>query len=319
VTPHTFPQIVLFEGLPGSGKSTTAHLLALDLERQGRPARWYYEHEAPHPIFDRAALDRALEDGQVAGDFCERAIAGWQRLAQSAAAPDQTIILESAFFQLPLHPMLLMDWPEERIAAYMRDVEQALAPVRAVPIILRHENVEAALRQAMTWRGAWFADYLEQRVSTSAFGRARGLTGLDGVLRYFVDYRNLTDRLRQGLTLPCVVLDAAAPKDTLSQRVMDTLGLPPLIAFETAVALELFAGHYQDPASDNVLDIVTDGTHLYVDGEFKTRLIQCGPAAFEITGTPVRLEFTGHGDGPMQKIDCRANLPDLPHEWVRTA
>jgi hypothetical protein len=319
VTPQRFPQIVLLEGLPGSGKSTTAHLLALHLARHGRAARWFYEHDTPHPIFDRASIDLGLDEGRVPDDFCDQAVRRWRRLAEDVAAADESAVLESALFQLPLHPMLLMDWPEARMAAYLRDVEAALSPARTVPVILRHEHVDAALRDALTWRGEWFRDYLEQRIARSAYGRARGLTGSDGIVRYFTDYRDLTDRLRQHLALPCVVLDAAAPKETLPSRVMAALGLPEFLPFGTDVAPQLFVGNYKDPASDNAMDIVTDGTHLYVDGAFRTRLIQRDRATFEIAGTPVQLAFTANGDGRMEKIDCRANLPDLPREWVRTA
>jgi hypothetical protein len=315
----TFPQIVLLEGLPGSGKSTTAHLLARHLARHGRAARWFYEHETPHPIFERSDIDLGIDEGRVPDDFCERAIAGWRTLAASAAAGDQSLILESALFQLPMHPMLLMNWPEERIAAYARDVEAALAPARPVPIILRHDDVERAVRDAMTWRGEWFADYLNQRISRSAYGQAHGLSGPDGVVRYFTGYRDLIDRLLTRLSMPAVILDAAAPKHTLPDRVMDALGLPPFEPFGTDAAPQPFVGSYKDPASDNTMAIVTDGTHLYVDGEFRTRLIQCGGAAFEISGTPVRLEFLPGAGGSMESITCHANLADLPREWVRTA
>lgn len=313
------PQIVLVEGLPGSGKSTTAHLLSLHLARHGRTARWCYEHETPHPIFDRAAIDLGLDEGRLPGDFCERATANWRRLAESAAAADHSMILESAFLQLPLHPMRLMDWSDEQIASYLRSVEQATAGARTVAVILRHEDVGTAVRDAMGWRGEWFADYLQQRIGRSAYGQRLGLTGDEGVVQYFTAYRDLTDRMLQALTLPVVVLDAAAPKETLPTRVMAALGLPAFVPFGTDVQPQPFVGHYKDPASDNAVEIETDGTHLFVAGAFPTRLIQRDATTFEIAGTPVRLAFEANGDGRMQKIDCQANLPDLPREWVRTA
>ena len=313
------PQIVLVEGLPGSGKSTTAHLLSLHLARHGRTSRWCYEHETPHPIFDRAAIDAGVDEGHLPDDFCDQAMAAWRRLAESAAGADHSMIVESAFLQLPLHPMLLMDWPDERIAAYLRGVEEATAPARTTAVILRHDDVATAIREAMGWRGEWFADYLDQRVSRSIYGRRLGLTGPQGVVSYFTAYRDLVDRMLARLELKAAVLDAAAPKDTLPSRVMAALGLPEFMPFATDAAPQPFVGRYQDPASENAMDIVTDGTHLYVDGAFPTRLIQRDRTVFEIAGTPVRLAFQENVDGLMQKIDCEANLPDLPREWVRTA
>ena len=40
-----WPLLVLVEGMPGSGKSTTAQWIAHELTRPGRPARWVYEAE----------------------------------------------------------------------------------------------------------------------------------------------------------------------------------------------------------------------------------------------------------------------------------
>ena len=45
-----WPRLALVEGLPGSGKSTTAQWLAHQAERQAQPVRWIHEGEWPHPV-----------------------------------------------------------------------------------------------------------------------------------------------------------------------------------------------------------------------------------------------------------------------------
>jgi thymidylate kinase len=42
--------LVFVEGVPGTGKSTTAQFLARQLIRHGRPARWFYEEQVPNPF-----------------------------------------------------------------------------------------------------------------------------------------------------------------------------------------------------------------------------------------------------------------------------
>src|SRR5687767_5330975 len=53
--------LVLVEGLPGCGKSTTAQFLARQLRRAGYRARWHYEEETPHPVFRRPAESTTWE------------------------------------------------------------------------------------------------------------------------------------------------------------------------------------------------------------------------------------------------------------------
>ena len=43
-----WPALVFVEGLPGSGKSTTAQWIAHEMEARGRPSRWIYEAEMPY-------------------------------------------------------------------------------------------------------------------------------------------------------------------------------------------------------------------------------------------------------------------------------
>ena len=43
-------ELIFVEGVPGSGKSTTAQFIARRLARSGRPARWFYEEQAPNPV-----------------------------------------------------------------------------------------------------------------------------------------------------------------------------------------------------------------------------------------------------------------------------
>jgi adenylate kinase family enzyme len=43
-------RLVLFEGIPGSGKSTTGQFIARRLAVLGISARWWHEEEAAHSV-----------------------------------------------------------------------------------------------------------------------------------------------------------------------------------------------------------------------------------------------------------------------------
>lgn len=51
-------RLILLEGLPGTGKSTNAYFLLMQLERQGKTVKWIHEVAQPHPVlfFSEAGL-----------------------------------------------------------------------------------------------------------------------------------------------------------------------------------------------------------------------------------------------------------------------
>lgn len=50
--------LVIVEGIPGSGKSTTARFISLQAERNGIETKLFHESAFQHPIF----LDREVTD-----------------------------------------------------------------------------------------------------------------------------------------------------------------------------------------------------------------------------------------------------------------
>jgi hypothetical protein len=63
-------RLIIFEGLPSTGKSTNSRILLSQLERNGYKARWYHEDSRPHPtsFFYEASLSEAKYD-QFLFDF----------------------------------------------------------------------------------------------------------------------------------------------------------------------------------------------------------------------------------------------------------
>ena len=43
-------QLIMFEGLPSTGKTTNARFIHIQLERNGINAKWIHEVAMPHPV-----------------------------------------------------------------------------------------------------------------------------------------------------------------------------------------------------------------------------------------------------------------------------
>jgi DNA polymerase III delta prime subunit len=314
---HASPGLLLIEGLPGSGKSTTAHLLCRHLERQGRPTRWYWELESPHPVFE---FQEALDGDQLRAGFVETALANWTRFAAGLATRRELVILECSWFQSAVHPMLLLDWPETRIARYIASVERIVADIRPLLVVLRVSDVGARLRELEGERGPWCRELLEPRICASPFARARNLHGAAAVIGYLEAFRDLTDALCDRLHIETLVLDASDATVSFVDRIGRALGLPPCVRVETPLAdLERFAGLYTRADSEDGCRILTDGTDLFVDGAPPLRLIHHDAWTFEATGTCVQFDFLAGDDGGVRGLACHGALPDLAADYVRSA
>lgn len=312
-------RLVLIEGLPGAGKSTTAHLMSLHMARHGRPARWFYEHQTPHPIFHYPDILAAIETGQAADELFASAPDRWRAFASSIAGSGESAFVESAFFQLPVHPMRLMGWSESRIDRYLADVAAAIRVASPLLIVLRHDDVPAALEQTAHWRGDWFMGFLIRMIEQSAYGQARGAAGIAAVHEYFNSYRDQIDRCVAALDIESLVLDAGvASKPQTMAAIAARLGLERDVTFETGINVQPFVGKYGAAEGDGLFDIVARGPDLFVNGDAPARLIHRGQQTFEIAGLPVSLTFVPDRTGRITGIDCAGPLPNLSRAWART-
>jgi hypothetical protein len=309
------PKLVLIDGLPGSGKSTTAHALCLHLTRLGHAARWYWELEAPHPVLE---FQEPIENDRLRDGFLESALTRWRSFAATVAAGDSTAIVESTFLQSVVQPMFALDLGAETIAAYLRDVEEAILPAAPLVVLLRHDDVGAAFAEVTRIRGEWFPELIESKVRETPYARRRGLHGISGAIEYLTAYQALTEALVAGLRIPHVTIDVPADRSEGIVKLAKVLNLPGFAPFDTNVDdPSAFLGKYRRIDTDDCCCVLTDGRHLYVEGAPNTRLLQREGSRFDLSGTCVEFEFHAGPEGRMDRLECRGNFPNLAPTWVR--
>ncbi len=234
-------QLVLVEGMPGSGKSTAAAALERRLAAAG--ARVVQVQEVPgergtsagmeHPLHVGGAL---FPVGLVTGEvlftrytpeaFVEESLRRWEALVAAALESGVVYVVESYPHQSGARVLLQMDASEAVIREHAARVEEAIAPLRPVLVYLDRRDSVADLRATAAQRGPAWAAYLEELVGHCPYAERRGLTGMDAVDAVIGEYKALLDSLVEASRLPTLVLhDCAGRWDACYRRVDEFLDI----------------------------------------------------------------------------------------------
>lgn len=94
--------------------------------------------------------------------------------------------------------LFLMDAGSAALVTYSRSVEEAVRPLAPFLIYFYQDDVERAIRAIAAQRGQEWVSYQVDWKLKSPYSRRLGLSGLEGLIALYRDYRALTDELYAG-------------------------------------------------------------------------------------------------------------------------
>jgi thymidylate kinase len=179
-------KLVLIEGLPGAGKSTTTSYLCDVLQRNGYDCRRYLEEDKPHPIdcldFELAGLQGKL-------------LPLWERFVRQAVEEPVITIMESRLWQNTAMYQTMGGHPLDEIIQLNQTVAYALTPLSPYLFYLDQDDTEGALRRLYDLRGTEWMDWAFEETMPYQWFQSRGLKGFSGWVEFFKEWRDLTGRL----------------------------------------------------------------------------------------------------------------------------
>ena len=295
-------RMILIEGFPGGGKSTTAQFLARVLARRGARARWIYELEVPNPLVPPVPAGDYESWEQIVDLRVER----WRAFAAAAVDHDVTIIPESALLQLPVITMLRRNVDPGMIAALVNRLVEAAAPLRPILVYLGRSDPEAALREIGERRGLSWLLHSAATNEASPFTQARGLAGFDGLFAYWREHAQLCNTIVKALDVPKLVLDVGpAGWAERRRRICDFADVP----FEEepapdAAEIDRLKGRYRDGRREATVEVL-DG-RLSVRWLFwlASTLLPVRRHVFDLESLPIRVSFDTDATGHVHAFHC---------------
>jgi thymidylate kinase len=206
--------LILVEGVPGAGKSSTARFPRDALAAEGRAVRWWYEEERGHPVYcfhDAATLAAVVADLNAGQHerVIAAALARWRRFAAETRTSDTVVILDGCLFGYLTWSLFPLAVPEAEIAAYVAAVERILAPCAPRLIYLRPSDLAATLAHVGRERGDGWLSRFTARATDNALDAAPAMPPREGMLAYWTAYRDLADRLFERSSLPRMAVAGA--------------------------------------------------------------------------------------------------------------
>ncbi|HDR9509734.1 hypothetical protein C5615_26745 [Burkholderia cepacia] len=212
----------------GSGKSSTMRFIASHLQAAGHDAAAIHERTEPHPVRATDELEHWFEPWRdtTAAKLAERALARWAAFVDKARLGTTVSVLDGQLFHGDLTNLLLMEGEPALIEAYVQELARTIAPLSPLVIYFWQRDIDAAVRTVCAERGDDWVTYQTDWKLAAPYCMRRGLTGLDGLIALYRDYRRTTDALFAQLPLDKLSIENG-DRDwaTVERRILDALKL----------------------------------------------------------------------------------------------
>jgi len=206
-------RIIFVDGLPGSGKSTTAQYVAGALEQRGIRYRLLREREPDHPLNVGTDLHPSgsttgarMFAAYTIGSFVEESLARWNAFVAEAKGSELVNVLDSHPFQNSVRVLSQMDADPVMMAAYQSRVEERAAELGPVLIYLDPGDAERTIRAIAEQRGPAWTNYMIAVVTECPYASSRRLQGMDGAVAIMRAYKHLLDDSVARFPFPKLVL-----------------------------------------------------------------------------------------------------------------
>ena len=211
--------LILIDGIAGTGKTTISRKLFEIIQGLHGNAVIYHEFTEPHPIHKWEVDDYLTWE--------RKTIENWESLANELARNDSVGILESSLLQGTIGLLHERDIDEDTICEHARRVPSFLRDASPVLIYLVLDDIPSHIERTYAQRSERWRTKIDGFVQETAFGLARGLSGLDGYVVFLSALRRVSDRLFNMYEMPKLTVNVSSYAwADIENQIFSFLGIP---------------------------------------------------------------------------------------------
>ena len=187
--------LIIVEGLPGSGKSTTADMIAEVLKEKRKKVCCVDEgaHEHPADYADYDFPDFATER--------EKILRKWQSFVENADK-DTIYVFNCIFLQNPMcETMMRFGMPEEASLEYIAEIAKIIRPLNPVIIYIDQPDVKKTVDSVLAERGINWMNAVIDYHTSQGYGKQNSLSGYEGYIQCLEERKKRELRILQALSI----------------------------------------------------------------------------------------------------------------------
>lgn len=214
--------LVLFDGVPGSGKTTTSRQVSEAIAASGVECSWALEESGDHPFFGPAVRSRHREP-----DYGDQCIKQWRRAVEQTEG--KVWVLEACALQSTVRFMFEEDWDRSSIEKYWAQFVEVVTAVPVRFVYFRHRDVERFIRSHTVSVRADVWEKISGHVVGTKMGSRLTDEGVNEVpIEFWVRYGHLCDDLVDRFDLPVLNVDVGAGWDLATTKILEWLATRPV-------------------------------------------------------------------------------------------
>lgn len=169
--------LIIVEGLPGSGKSTTAAMIADELNKKGKKVICVDEGVGEHPA-DYADYDFPNFETERM-----KILEKWRSFTEKSDK-DVVYVFNCIFLQNPMcETMMRFGMDETASQSYISEISEIIKPLNPVIIYIDQPDVKKAIDRVIDERGNdWLNAVIDYHIS-QGYGKEKNLSGYEGYIK----------------------------------------------------------------------------------------------------------------------------------------
>lgn len=197
---HIKTNLIIVEGLPGTGKSTTAAIIADELSKAGGKVLCVDEGVRDHPA-DYADYD--FPDFETER---EKILKKWRSFVDKSDK-NTTYVFNCVFLQNPMcETMMRFGMDSAASQRYISEIAEIIRPLHPLIVYIDKPGVRETVDRVLDERGNDWLEAVIDYHTSQGYGKRNQLSGYEGYIRCLEERKVRELNILQALDIDCLII-----------------------------------------------------------------------------------------------------------------